>query len=178
MLRNGRVCDGSGAPCTAGGIALKGDQIARVGDVGDARGKVERDVHGQIIAPGFVNMMSSAPGLLVDGRSQSDIRQGVTLGDHGRGRVHGPAERRHASEDDEQQVDIKYAVTWHTLGKASTGSQRGISPNVASFIGAATPRINVLGRANRRPRPRSWRGCASSRTQGDGGRRTRRRLSR
>ena len=85
VLRNGSVCDGSGAPCVAGGVAIDGDRIVAVGDLGDARGKTERDVHGQTIAPGFINMISAEWGLFADGRSQSDIRQGVTLEVFGEG---------------------------------------------------------------------------------------------
>jgi N-acyl-D-amino-acid deacylase len=154
VLRNGSVCDGSGAPCVAGGVAIDGDRIVAVGDLGDARGKTELDVHGQTIAPGFINMMSSEWGLFADGRSQSDIRQGVTLEVFGEGESMGPLNDTMRAEYEKQEIDIHYDVTWHTLPEGlDTLARRGISTNIASFLGAATPRVNVLGRANRAPSP-------------------------
>lgn len=154
VLRNGRVCDGSGSPCVPGGVAINGDTIAKVGDLGDARGKIERDVHGQVIAPGFINMMSGEWGLFVDGSSQSDIRQGVTLEIFGEGESMGPMNDAMRREYEQQELDIHYDAPWHTLAEGlETLAKRGISPNIASFIGAATPRVYVLGRANRAPTP-------------------------
>jgi N-acyl-D-amino-acid deacylase len=154
VLRNGSVCDGSGAPCVAGGVAINGDTIDAVGDLGDARGKTDRDVHGQTIAPGFINMMSSEWGLFADGRSQSDIRQGVTLEIFGEGESMGPLNDAMRAEYEKQEIDTHYGVTWQTLAEGlDTLARRGISPNIASFLGAATPRVNVLGRANRAPSP-------------------------
>jgi N-acyl-D-amino-acid deacylase len=154
VLRNGSVCDGSGAPCVAGGVAVNGDTIVAVGDLGDARGKTERDVHGQTIAPGFINMMSSEWGLFGDSRSESDIRQGVTLEIFGEGESMGPLNDAMRAEYEKQENDIHYDVTWHTLAEGLDAlARRGISPNIASFLGAATPRVNVLGRANRVPSP-------------------------
>lgn len=154
VLRNGSVCDGSGAPCVAGGVAIDGDRIVAVGDLGDARGKTERDVHGQTIAPGFINMMSAEWGLFADGRSQSDIRQGVTLEIFGEGESMGPLNDAMRAEYEKQENDIHYDVSWHTLAEGlDTLARRGISTNIASFLGAATPRVNVLGRANRAPSP-------------------------
>ena len=152
VIRNGRVCDGSGAPCQAGGVAIKGDTIAKVGDLGEARGRIERDVHGQVIAPGFINMMSSEWGLFADGRSQSDIRQGVTLEIFGEGESMGPLNEHMRAEYEKQEIDIHYDVTWRTLAEGLDALvRRGVSTNIASFLGAATPRVYVLGRANRAP---------------------------
>ncbi len=154
VLRNGRVCDGTGSACVPGGVAISGDTIARVGDLGNARGRSDVDVHGQVIAPGFVNMMSGESGLFADGRSQSDIRQGVTLEIFGEGESMGPMNDAMRAEYEKQQVDFHYDVPWHTLAEGlDTLAHRGISTNIASFIGAATPRVNVLGRANRAPTP-------------------------
>ena len=154
VLRNGRLCDGSGSPCTPGGIAINGDAIARIGDVGGALGKLDIDVHGQVIAPGFINMMSGETGLFADGRGLSDLRQGVTLEIFGEGESMGPVNDQMRAEQQHDQADIKYPITWNTLaGGLDTLAKRGISPNIASFIGAATPRVNVLGRANRAPTP-------------------------
>ena len=154
VLRNGSVCDGSGAPCVAGGVAIDGDRIVAVGDLGDARGKTGLDVHGQTIAPGFINMISAEWGLFADGRSQSDIRQGVTLEVFGEGESMGPLNDAMRAEYEKQEIDIHYDVTWHTLVEGlDTLARRGISTNISSFLGAATPRVNVLGRANRAPSP-------------------------
>jgi N-acyl-D-amino-acid deacylase len=154
VLRDGRLCDGSGSPCTPGGIAISGDTIAKVGDVTADLGRLDLDVHGQVIAPGFVNMMSGEAGLFADGRGQSDLRQGVTLEIFGEGESMGPVNDQMRAEQEHDQSDIKYSITWHTLAEGlDTLAGRGISPNIASFIGAATPRVNVLGRANRAPSP-------------------------
>ena len=154
VLRNGRLCDGSGSPCTSGGVAISGDTIAKTGDVTADRGRIDIDVHGQVIAPGFINLMSGETGLFADGRGQSDLRQGVTLEIFGEGESMGPLNDAMRAEQQRQQADIKYDITWHTLAEGlETLVKHGISPNVASFIGAATPRVNVLGRANRAPSP-------------------------
>jgi len=154
VLRNGRVCDGTGSACVPGGVAISGDTIARVGELGNARGRTDLDVHGQVIAPGFVNMMSGESALFADGRSQSDIRQGVTLDIFGEGESMGPMNDAMRAEYEKQEVDFHYDVPWHTLAEGlDTLARRGISTNIASFIGAATPRVNVLGRANRAPTP-------------------------
>jgi N-acyl-D-amino-acid deacylase len=152
VLRNGRICDGTGTPCVSGGIAINGDTIAKVGDLGDARGRTELDVHGQVIAPGFINLMSGESGLFIDGRSQSDIRQGVTLEIFGEGESMGPMNDAMRAEYEKQEADFHYDASWHTLAEGlDTLARRGISPNIASFIGAATPRVNVMGRADRAP---------------------------
>ena len=154
VLRNGLVCDGTGSPCTAGGMAISGDRIAKAGDVSGDRGRVDIDVHGQVIAPGFINLMSAPEGLFADGRGLSDLLQGVTLEIFGEGESMGPLTEEMRAEDLSQQADIKYDITWHTLNEGLEAlAQRGISPNIASFIGAATPRVNVLGRSNRAPTP-------------------------
>ncbi|HLK66625.1 MAG TPA: D-aminoacylase [Bryobacteraceae bacterium] len=152
VLRNGLICDGSGAACVSGGIAIQGDHIAQVGDLDGARGESELDVHGQVIAPGFINLMGSEWGLFVDGRSQSDLRQGVTLEIFGEGESMGPMNDAMRAEYEKQEIDIHYDATWHTLSEGlETLAHRGISTNIASFLGAATPRVYVLGRANRAP---------------------------
>lgn len=152
VLRNGLVCDGGGSSCAPGGVAINGDKIAKTGDVFGDRGRIDIDVHGQVIAPGFINMMSSHDGLFADGRGLSDLLQGVTLEVFGEGESIGPLTDDMRKEMASQQFDIKYDVTWHSLNEGlETLVAHGISPNVASFIGAATPRIYVLGRANRAP---------------------------
>ena len=154
VLRNGLICDGTGSPCTAGGVAISGDKIAQTGDVSADRGRIDIDVHGQIIAPGFINLMSGPDGLFADGRGLSDLLQGVTLEIFGEGESMGPLNDDMRAEELRQQRDIKYDINWHTLDEGLQALERhGISPNVASFIGAATPRVYVLGRANRAPTP-------------------------
>jgi N-acyl-D-amino-acid deacylase len=154
VLRNGLICDGTGSPCTAGGIAIAGDRIAKTGDVSTDRGRIDIDVHGQVIAPGFINLMSAPEGLFADGRGLSDLLQGVTLEIFGEGESMGPLTDDMRAEELSQEADIKYDITWHTLNRGLEALvERGISPNVASFIGAATPRVCVLGRSNRAPTP-------------------------
>src|SRR5947207_1033352 len=80
VIRNGTIYDGSGSPGVKGDIAIRGDSIVATGALGDGHGKIEIDATGMAVAPGFVNMLSHAEDALVyDGRSQSGIRQGVTL---------------------------------------------------------------------------------------------------
>ncbi|MFZ3339482.1 MAG: amidohydrolase family protein [Terriglobales bacterium] len=154
VLRNGIICDGTGSPCTAGGVAINGDSIAKTGDVSADLGRIDIDVHGQVIAPGFINLMSGPDGLFADGRGLSDLMQGVTLEVFGEGESMGPLNDDMRAEELREQSDIKFDVTWHTLNEGLEALVRhGVSPNVASFIGAATPRVYVLGRANRAPTP-------------------------
>ena len=154
VLRNGLICDGSGAPLIPGGVAINGDTIARIGDVSSDHGRTDIDVGGQVIAPGFINMMSSHDALFADGRGLSDVMQGVTLEIFGEGESMGPLSDGMREEARRDQSDIRYDIPWHTLKEGlETLVRHGISPNVASFIGAATPRIHVLGRANRAPTP-------------------------
>src|SRR6516165_12120662 len=138
VLRNGLVCDGTGSPCTAGGVAITGDRIAKTGDVSADRGRVDIDVHGQVIAPGFINLMSAPEGLFADGHGLSDLLQGVTLEIFGEGESMGPLTDDMRAEELSEQADIKYDITWHTLNEGLEALvERGISPNVASFLGAA-----------------------------------------
>src|SRR5215467_6076900 len=154
VLRNGLICDGTGSPCSPGGVAIRGDKIAKTGDISADRGRIDIDVHGQVIAPGFINLMSGPDGLFADGRGLSDLLQGVTLEIFGEGESMGPLTEKMRAEALSQLGDIKYDISWHTLNEGlETLVKHGISPNVASFIGAATPRVNVLGRANRAPTP-------------------------
>jgi len=90
VLRNGIVCDGTGSPCSAGGVAVAGGKIAKTGDVSADLGRIDIDVHGQIIAPGFINLMSGPDALFADGRGLSDLLQGVTLEIFGEGESLGP----------------------------------------------------------------------------------------
>ena len=155
IIRNGTIYDGSGGTPFVGDVAITGDQIVRLESGRDARGRRELDATGLAIAPGFINMLSWATdSLLEDGRSQSDIRQGVTLEIMGEGESMGPLNARMKKDLAAQQGDIKYDVRWTTLGEyLDCLVARGVSCNVASFVGATTVRIHELGHADRAPTP-------------------------
>ncbi len=153
ILRGGRIYDGSGEKSYIGDVAFDGDRIAAVGDLGESTAPIEIDVKGRAVAPGFVNMMSWAnQSLIEDGRSQSDIRQGVTLEIMGEGSSMGPLNDAMKAEMISLQSDIRFEIEWTTLAEyLEFLERRGISPNVASFIGAATPRAYVIGHEDREP---------------------------
>ena len=153
ILRNGMIYDGSGGQPYIGDVAFDGDVIVAMGDIGQATAPTEIDVQGLAVAPGFVNMMSWAnESLIEDGHSQSDIRQGVTLEIMGEGESMGPLNDVMKAEMVRLQSDIHYDIEWTTLAEyLEYLEQRGISPNVASFIGAATPRSYVMGQDDRPP---------------------------
>jgi N-acyl-D-amino-acid deacylase len=155
ILRNGNIYDGSGSRPYAGDLAMNGDLIVAVGDVGRAVGRTEIDVTGLAVAPGFINMMCWAnESLIEDGRSQSDIRQGVTLEVLGEGNSMGPLNDSMRDEMIRRQADITYDVEWTSLDEYLRFLEaRGVSPNVASFLGAATPRKYVIGNQDRAPTP-------------------------
>ena len=155
VLRGGDIYDGSGGDPFVGDVAIDGDTIVVLGDIGDAKATIEVDVKGLAVAPGFVNMMSWAnESLIEDGHSQSDIRQGVTLEIMGEGNSMGPLNESMKVEMAARQADIRYDIEWTTLAEYLEFLERGgISPNVASFIGAATPRRYVIGNEDRPPTP-------------------------
>ena len=153
VIRHGTVYDGSGQPPVTADIGVIGDSIVTIGDLSGARARQKLDATGLAVAPGFINMLSWANvALIADGRSQSDIRQGVTLEVFGEGSSMGPWNDSMKAEDRSQQGDIKYDIQWSTLGEfLDYLVSRGISPNVASFVGATTVREYVLGHASRAP---------------------------
>jgi N-acyl-D-amino-acid deacylase len=155
LIRNGTVYDGSGRPPFIGNVAINGDRIVAMGRLKNAAGRTEIDARGLAVAPGFINMLSQADeALLYDGRSQSDIHQGITLEVFGEGWSMGPLNDKMKQEVLAQQGDIKFEVKWTTLGEfLSYLVQRGVSPNVASFVGATTVRIHEIGYADRPPTP-------------------------
>jgi N-acyl-D-amino-acid deacylase len=138
-----------------GDVAIRGDSIAALGPHVEGRGTSEVDVSGLAVAPGFVNMLSWAnEALIQDGRSQSDIRQGVTLEVFGEGESMGPLTDTMKTVMLSQQADIKYPITWTTLaGYLDTLVAKGVSTNVASFVGATTLRIHEIGYTDRPPTP-------------------------
>jgi N-acyl-D-amino-acid deacylase len=153
VIRNGMLYDGTGAPPVTGGIAIRGDSIGLVGNVDGVRGTTEIDAGGLAVAPGFINMLSWATeSLLHDGRAQSDVRQGVTLEVFGEGWSMGPLTDAMKEQMTREQGDIRFDVAWTTLGEYLEHlEERGVSVNVASFVGATTVRIHELGYEDRAP---------------------------
>ncbi|MBX9667232.1 MAG: D-aminoacylase [Candidatus Obscuribacterales bacterium] len=147
VIRGGTVYDGSGRPGIISDVAIKDDTLVLVEPNIKQRGEIEIDATSLAVAPGFINMLSWANETLIeDGRSQSDIRQGVTLEVMGEGVSMGPLNEEMKKNRVENQGDIKYDVTWTTLKEYLDHLVRlGISTNVASFVGATTVRVNVLG---------------------------------
>jgi len=155
ILRGGTVYDGSGQAPYVADVAIRGDEIAAIGDLKRDTAKLEIDAKGLAVTPGFINMLSQAQeALLVDGRAQSDVRQGVTLEIMGEGESMGPLNERMKKENADLQTDIKYPIDWTTLDEYLRHLEtKGVSVNVASFIGAATVRRSELGFADRAPTP-------------------------
>jgi N-acyl-D-amino-acid deacylase len=156
LIRNGTVYDGGGGTPFVADVGIRDDVIAVVGQLGSARGDTEIDATGLAVSPGFINMLSWATeSLLEDGRSLSDIRQGVTLEVFGEGVSMGPLTEAMKEEMVRRQRDIKFDIAWTTLGQYLNHLvSRGVSPNVASFVGATTVRIHVIGYEDRPPTAR------------------------
>ncbi len=154
IIRGGTLYDGSGKPPIVGDIAIKDDRIVAVGKVGGTA-KTELSARGMAVAPGFINMLSWATeSLIVDPKSQSDIRQGVTLEVMGEGWSMGPMNAEMKAQETGRQGDIKYPIEWTTLGEyLGYLEKRGVSTNVASFVGAATVRVHELGEDDVDPTP-------------------------
>jgi len=153
IIRNGTIYDGmSSAPVTAD-LAINADTIAFIGDLKNKSAKEEIDAKGKAVSPGFINMLSWATeSLIADGRSQSDIRQGVTLEVMGEGWSMGPWNEKMKQETLDDQGDFKYDIEWTTLGEyLQYLEDKGIATNVASFVGATTLRIHEIGFENRPP---------------------------
>lgn len=155
IIRGGTVYDGTGAPGRRADVALSGDRIAFVGDLTRKRAKQVVDARGLAVAPGFINMLSwSTDSLIVDGSSQGEIRQGVTTEIMGEGWSMGPLNEAMKKRMKDGQGDIQYDITWTTLGEYLTFlEKKGVSPNVASFVGATTVRQHVLGEGASQPTP-------------------------
>jgi N-acyl-D-amino-acid deacylase len=153
VIRGGTVYDGSGGKPYAGEVAIDDDRIAYVGPPRGLRGRIEIDAAGKAVAPGFINMLSwSNVSLLHDGLGQSELRQGVTLQVMGEGWSMGPLNERMKGLAVARQIDIRYPVDWTTLGEYLAKLEaRGVSQNVASFVGATTVRTHVLGERDVQP---------------------------
>jgi N-acyl-D-amino-acid deacylase len=150
IIRGGSVYDGSGAAPVQADVAINGDRIARIGDLSEATATNEVDAEGKAVSPGFINMLSWATeSLIVDGRGVSDIKQGVTLEVMGEGWSMGPLNDELKEMAVARQQDFKYDIEWTTLGEyLEFLENRGISPNVASYVGATTLRMYEIGLDN------------------------------
>jgi N-acyl-D-amino-acid deacylase len=155
IIKGGMVYDGTGTEPKQADVAIRGDRIAGIGDFKTAKAKTVIDAKGLAVAPGFINMLSwSTESLIQDGRSQSEIRQGVTTEIMGEGESMGPVNDRVREHKIRQQTDFKYDVTWNTLAEyLQFLEKRGVSCNVASFIGATTIREYVIGFEDKTPTP-------------------------
>lgn len=155
LIRNAKIYDGSGTAPMNGSVGVKGDTIVAVGDLKDAVGINEVDAEGLAVSPGFINMLSWATeSLIEDGRSMSGLKQGVTLEVMGEGWSMGPYNEKMKEEEQKNQGDIKYDINWTTLAEyLSFLTEKGVSTNVASFVGATTLRIHELGFEDRAPTP-------------------------
>ncbi|HEY5970082.1 MAG TPA: D-aminoacylase [Chitinophagaceae bacterium] len=153
IIRNGTIYDGNGGEPFKGDIGIKNDTIAFIGDLSKASAKNEVDAKENAVAPGFINMLSWATETLIeDGRSQSDLKQGVTLEVMGEGWSMGPLSPSMKEREQKSQGDIKYKIEWNTLGEyLNFLEKKGVSCNVASFIGATSVRDHIIGEDNREP---------------------------
>ncbi len=155
VIKNGTVYDGTGSEGRKADVAIRGDRIVGVGDFQNSSATNVIDAHNLAVAPGFINMLSwSTESLIQDGRSQSEIRQGITTEIMGEGESMGPVNDRVRQYMLKQQTDIKYDVPWNTLVEyLQYLEKRGVSCNIASFIGATTIRENVIGFEDKQPTP-------------------------
>ncbi|MBA3255155.1 MAG: hypothetical protein H0T64_00705, partial [Pyrinomonadaceae bacterium] len=147
VIKGGMVYDGSGRAPRRVDVGIKGDRIVAVGNLRRARAGNVVDASGLAVAPGFINVLSwSTETLIVDGRSQGEVRQGVTTQIMGEGWSMGPLNEQMKKLVVAEQGDIKFDIEWTTLAEyLKYLERRGVSQNVASFIGATTIRQHVLG---------------------------------
>ena len=155
LIRDGEIYDGTGAGPVRGDVGVKGDRIVCVGVCPAGPAKKTLDARGQAVSPGFINMLSwSVDSLIQDGRGLSALKQGVTLEVMGEGSSMGPWNETQKADDIRRQGDIKYEVAWSTLDEYLRHLEaRGVSLNVASFVGAETVRVHVLGEDDVDPTP-------------------------
>jgi N-acyl-D-amino-acid deacylase len=155
VIRGGTVYDGTGSPGRRADVGIRGDRIAGVGDLSDTPATTVIDATGLAVAPGFINMLSwSTESLLVDGRSQGELREGVTTQIFGEGSSMGPLTPEMKRRAIEQMGDLKYSITWTGLSEYLRQlEEQGVSQNVASFIGATTIREHVIGLEDKKPTP-------------------------
>src|SRR5271155_4612953 len=154
VIRGGTIYDGTGGTPYLADVAVKGDRIAAIAPHIDGHGQTEIDARGKAVSPGFINMLAHPEeSLIADGRGLSDLQQGVTLEVMGEDSM-GPLTPAMKTLGAQRQGDIKYPITWTTLsGYLDMLQKKGISPNVASFVGAGTVRTNLLGEKDVQPTP-------------------------
>lgn len=151
VIRNGMIYDGTGEKPYSGDVAINNDKIIKVSKSINGKGKKEINASGLAVSPGFINMLSWATtSLIKDGRSLSDIKQGVTLEVFGEGWSMGPLNEK---MKEQQQTEAEgFEIDWNSLGQyLESLERRGVSTNVASFLGATTLRIHEIGFADRKP---------------------------
>jgi len=155
VIKGGTIYDGSGGVPYVGDVAIKGDKIVYVSATAPATATKYVDAKGLAVSPGFINMLSWATeSLLVDGRGQSDLRQGVTTEVMGEGWSMGPVNDEMKKLAEQRQGDVKYPIEWKSLGEyLAFVESRGTALNVASFIGATTVRQHELGERDVDPNP-------------------------
>jgi N-acyl-D-amino-acid deacylase len=155
LIRGGTIYDGSGGAPFVGDIGIKDDKIAYVGPGAPGTAASVVDATGEAVSPGFINMLSWAnEDLIADGRGMSGTYQGVTLEVFGEGDSMGPLTPEMKRLEVKRQTDIKYPIRWTTLGQYLNWlTNKGITPNVTSFIGATTARVHELGEKDVDPTP-------------------------
>lgn len=155
IIRGGMVYDGSGGKPVKADVGIVGDKVAKIGDLSKAKAEVVVDATGLAVAPGFINMLSwSTESFLVDRRSLGELKQGVTTQIMGEGWSMGPLNERMKKQMKDDQADLKFSIEWTTLSEYLTYlERRGVSQNVASYVGATTIRMYVLGEADVQPTP-------------------------
>ncbi|HMJ26096.1 MAG TPA: hypothetical protein VK475_09720, partial [Pyrinomonadaceae bacterium] len=155
LIKNGAVYDGTGSAPIKADIGIKGDHIVAIGDLKNATARTVIDARGLAVAPGFINMLSwASTSLIADYRSQSEIRQGVTTEIFGEGSSMGPLNAEMKKRMLTGQGDFKFDIPWNTLAEYLTYMEkRGVTPNVASFIGAGTVRTYVIGLEDKKATP-------------------------
>ena len=153
VIRGGTVYDGSGKTPVKADVAIKGDRVVKIGDLSKASAKTVIDATGMAVSPGFINMLSwSTESLIIDPRSLGELKQGVTTQIFGEGDSMGPLNDRMKAWMKSEQGDLKYDITWTSLADYLNFLERkGVSQNVASYIGATTVRRYVIGDEDKPP---------------------------
>jgi len=155
IIKGGTIYDGTGRKSIRADVGIKDDKVVKIGDLSRAKAALLIDAKGMAVAPGFINMLSwSTESLIVDPRSLGELKQGVTTQIFGEGWSMGPLNDRMKKQMKDDQGDLKYDIEWTTLSDYLTYlEKRGVSQNVASYVGATTIRMYVLGEADVQPTP-------------------------
>src|SRR5205807_2820256 len=155
IIKGGTIYDGGGGPPVKADIGIKGDMVTKIGNLRAARAALVVDASGMAVAPGFINMLSwSVETLIIDPRSMGELKQGVTTQIFGEGDSMGPLNDRMKKQSKDDQGDLKYDIQWTTLAEyLQFLEKKGVSQNVASFIGATTIRRYAIGDEDKPPTP-------------------------